>query len=90
MGATREPIGMRRAKQWNEEVENAYRFQCAGWRSEEEYLGSVRRLPFPSRPIFVLVLGRESRCGTRVAWSRVFPRARAARGGVVTSYACPL
>ena len=33
----REPIRMRRAKAWNVEVENAYRFQCAGWRSAEEY-----------------------------------------------------
>ena len=33
----REPIRMRRAKTWNVEVENAYRFQCAGWRSAEEY-----------------------------------------------------
>ena len=29
----REPVRMRRAKAWNVEVENAYRFQCAGWRS---------------------------------------------------------
>ena len=29
----REPIRMRRAKTWDVEVENAYRFQCAGWRS---------------------------------------------------------
>ena len=33
----REPIRMRRAKTWDVEVENAYRFQCAGWRSAEEY-----------------------------------------------------
>ena len=33
----REPIRMRRTKAWNVEVENAYRFQCAGWRSAEEY-----------------------------------------------------
>ena len=77
--ATREPIGMKRAKTWNQDVENAsaalrgirndvpkdgasadssasgdwpkraarprprprrYRFQCAGWRSREEYLDS--------------------------------------------------
>ena len=33
----REPIRMRRAKTWDVDVENAYRFQCAGWRSAEEY-----------------------------------------------------
>ena len=33
----REPVRMRRAKTWSTEVENAYRFQCAGWRSAEEY-----------------------------------------------------
>ena len=29
----REPVRMRRAKAWDVDVENAYRFQCAGWRS---------------------------------------------------------
>jgi hypothetical protein len=34
----REPVRMRRAKSWSPEVENAFRFQAAGWRSAEEYL----------------------------------------------------
>ena len=38
------------AKVWSREVENAYRFQCAGWRSMEEYEGSVRPSPRPSPP----------------------------------------
>ena len=30
--------GMTRAKAWSWEVEEAYRFQCAGWKSLEEYV----------------------------------------------------
>ncbi|CAH8664333.1 unnamed protein product [Schistosoma bovis] len=31
------PTGMRRASHWSTEVENAYRFQLAGYRDEVEY-----------------------------------------------------
>ncbi|VEL14282.1 unnamed protein product [Protopolystoma xenopodis] len=31
------PKGMNRAYKWNEEVEDAYRFQLAGYRDEVEY-----------------------------------------------------
>ena len=31
---------MVRAKSWTPDVENNFRFQCAGWRSREEYLCS--------------------------------------------------
>ena len=31
------PKSMKRAKHWSEEVENAYRFQLAGYRDEMEY-----------------------------------------------------
>ena len=41
--ATRTPAAG--AKTWTREVENAYRFQCAGWRSMEEYETSVRAPP---------------------------------------------
>ncbi|KAJ8302072.1 hypothetical protein KUTeg_021059 [Tegillarca granosa] len=34
-----QPTHMTRAKHWNEEVENAYRFQLAGWRDQVEYTG---------------------------------------------------
>ena len=34
----RKPKSMKRAKQWNYQVENAYRFQSAGFRDIEEYL----------------------------------------------------
>jgi len=33
-----QPKRMTRASRWSAEVENAFRFQCAGWRSREEYL----------------------------------------------------
>ncbi|XP_067683845.1 meiosis expressed gene 1 protein homolog [Haliotis asinina] len=32
-----QPKSMMRGKQWNEEVEEAYRFQLAGYRDETEY-----------------------------------------------------
>ena len=32
------PKSMKRAKEWNQDVENAYRFQLAGYRDENEYL----------------------------------------------------
>ena len=32
-----QPISMRRAKVWTTEVENAFRFQLAGYRGKEEY-----------------------------------------------------
>lgn len=32
-----QPTGMRRAKVWSPEVENAFRFQLAGFRDESEY-----------------------------------------------------
>lgn len=35
-----QPIGMRRAKVWTVEVENAFRFQLAGYRAKEEYESS--------------------------------------------------
>ena len=44
--ATRTPAAG--AKTWTREVENAYRFQCAGWRSMEEYETSVRAPPPPT------------------------------------------
>ena len=34
----RKPISMQRAKHWSIEVENAFRFQLAGFKDEEEYL----------------------------------------------------
>lgn len=34
------PTGMRRASHWSTEVENAYRFQLAGYRDEVEYFVS--------------------------------------------------
>eukprot|EP00620_Florenciella_sp_RCC1587_P006058 CAMPEP_0182603066 /NCGR_PEP_ID=MMETSP1324-20130603/92306_1 /TAXON_ID=236786 /ORGANISM="Florenciella sp., Strain RCC1587" /LENGTH=139 /DNA_ID=CAMNT_0024820993 /DNA_START=459 /DNA_END=878 /DNA_ORIENTATION=- len=37
-GKKREPKKMVRATTWTPEVENAFRLQCAGWRSVEEYL----------------------------------------------------
>lgn len=37
-GKERKPIKMTRAKQWNYQVENAYRFQAAGFRDIEEYI----------------------------------------------------
>lgn len=36
-GDTVEPKSMKRAKKWSEEVENAFRFQTAGYRDEIEY-----------------------------------------------------
>lgn len=36
--ATAAPSGMSRAKEWTTEVENAYRFQLAGYKDEREYL----------------------------------------------------
>mmetsp|Transcript_18303 Transcript_18303/g.33194 ORF Transcript_18303/g.33194 Transcript_18303/m.33194 type:complete len:143 (+) Transcript_18303:28-456(+) len=36
-GKKREPKKMVRATTWTPEVENAFRLQCAGWRSVEEY-----------------------------------------------------
>jgi len=47
-GEVRQPIGMQRASVWSPEVENAFRFQAAGWRSEEEYAahyGPAQRWP---------------------------------------------
>ncbi|XP_035677006.1 meiosis expressed gene 1 protein homolog [Branchiostoma floridae] len=35
--ASMQPKSMTRAKKWDEVVENAYRFQLAGYRDEEEY-----------------------------------------------------
>merc|ERR1719502_1185857 len=32
------PLSMTRAKQWSPEVEEAYRFQSAGWRDANEYI----------------------------------------------------
>lgn len=32
-----EPVSMKRAKAWDEMVENNYRFQLAGYRDENEY-----------------------------------------------------
>jgi len=40
----RKPRGMQRAKQWNEDVENMFRFQLAGWRDGNEYM-SVHSAP---------------------------------------------
>jgi hypothetical protein len=34
------PKGMSRAKQWSPEVENAYRYQIAGFRDLEDYISS--------------------------------------------------
>ena len=34
----RKPISMKRAKQWNPEVENLFRFQSAGFANIDEYL----------------------------------------------------
>lgn len=41
-----EPVSMTRAKSWDIDVENAFRFQCAGWRSQEEY---TAKYPQPER-----------------------------------------
>ncbi|KAJ1447799.1 meiosis expressed protein 1 [Pelagophyceae sp. CCMP2097] len=43
--AAREPTSVHRAKEWTREVENAFRFQSAGWRSREEYLCSEYDTP---------------------------------------------
>lgn len=37
MNVVPEPKSMTRAKQWSEKVEEAYRFQVAGYKGEEEY-----------------------------------------------------
>ena len=37
MAAQTEPKSMTRAKQWSDEVEEAYRFQLAGYRDAIEY-----------------------------------------------------
>ena len=37
-GKERKPKSMKRAKQWNYQVENAYRYQSAGFRDIEEYM----------------------------------------------------
>ena len=42
----RTPKGCVRAKTWSNEVEEAYRFQCAGWKSMDEYL---TKYPEPDR-----------------------------------------
>jgi len=34
------PKGIKRASAWSTDVENAFRLQCAGWRSAEEYAGA--------------------------------------------------
>ena len=35
---TEQPTKMTRAKSWSDEVEEAYRFQLAGYRDEKEYV----------------------------------------------------
>lgn len=37
------PVSMRRAKVWTVDVENAYRFQLAGFQNESEYLSKYPR-----------------------------------------------
>lgn len=41
---TSQPKRMTRASQWTADVENAFRFQCAGWRSAEEYCSEYDEL----------------------------------------------
>lgn len=44
MSAAISAIKMHRAKHWSNEVEEAYRFQLAGYKDEQEYL-TLTRLP---------------------------------------------
>lgn len=41
----RKPKSMHRASVWTSEVENAYRFQAAGWRDEDEYAEAGYEVP---------------------------------------------
>ncbi|XP_033099748.1 meiosis expressed gene 1 protein homolog [Anneissia japonica] len=39
-----QPKSIRRPKTWSDEVEEAYRFQLAGYRDETEYLSTQREI----------------------------------------------
>lgn len=64
------PKSMVRAKRWNDEVENAFRFQTAGYRDEIEYriIKKIEAERWPISPCYVKKLQR--RDGTFYYYNR--------------------
>ena len=58
------PKSVTRAKVWSEEVEEAYRFQLAGYRDEAEYLSIKKEVGFLNN----LLLNLLCNPATALAW----------------------